>query len=115
VVEKLISDTDSSFTNRVADFQLLNKFKTSQIPAYTGEGDPAEHLENYKTHLSLHKTLMRWHAWLFFSLCLGMVWEVAHEFHCKLKGSELKVPNTVSSFADTKEILRVLANNIAAK
>jgi hypothetical protein len=45
------------FTKRVVEYPLLNKFKSPQIPSYSGISDPTEHLENYQMHLALHATL----------------------------------------------------------
>ena len=45
VVSKLFARLETPFTKQVT--LLTNKFKTPQIPSYSGIGDPIEHLENY--------------------------------------------------------------------
>ncbi|XP_059455075.1 uncharacterized protein LOC132185298 [Corylus avellana] len=54
VVSKLFAETETPFTKQVIDHPLPNKFKTPQIPSYSGVGDLIEHLENYRMHLTLH-------------------------------------------------------------
>ena len=44
------------FTKQVVEYPLPNKFKSPQIPSYSGVDDPMEHLENYQMHLALHTT-----------------------------------------------------------
>jgi hypothetical protein len=56
VVDKLLMGTDSLFTRRVADYRLPEKFKVPQILSYAGDGDPLDHLENFRAHLDLHGT-----------------------------------------------------------
>jgi hypothetical protein len=56
IVDKLLMDTDSPFTRRVANYRLPEKFKVPQILSYTGDGDPLDHLENFRAHLDLHGT-----------------------------------------------------------
>jgi hypothetical protein len=56
VVDKLLRGTDSPFTRRVADYRLPEKFKVPQILSYVGDGDPLDHLENFRAHLDLHGT-----------------------------------------------------------
>jgi hypothetical protein len=56
VVDKLLMGTDSPFTRRVADYRLPKKFKVPQILSYAGDGDPLDHLENFRAHLDLHGT-----------------------------------------------------------
>jgi hypothetical protein len=56
VVDKLLLGIGSPFTRRVASYQLLEKFKVSQILSYTGDKDPLDHLENFRAHLDLHGT-----------------------------------------------------------
>jgi hypothetical protein len=56
VVDRLLSGTDSPFTSWVVDFRLPEKFKVPQIMSYAGDGDPLDHLENFRAHLDLHKT-----------------------------------------------------------
>ncbi|XP_059434176.1 uncharacterized protein LOC132167275 [Corylus avellana] len=54
VVSKLFAGTETPFTKQVIDHPLPHKFKTPQIPSYSGVGDPIEHLKNYRIHLTLH-------------------------------------------------------------
>jgi hypothetical protein len=56
VGDKLLKGTDSPFTRQVADYRLLEKFKVLQILSYVGDGDPLDHLENFRAHLDLHGT-----------------------------------------------------------
>jgi hypothetical protein len=56
VVDKLLMGTDSPFTRRVEDYWLPKKFKVPQILSYAGDGDPLDHLENFRAHLDLHWT-----------------------------------------------------------
>jgi hypothetical protein len=56
VVSKLFAGTKTSFTKRVVEYPLPNKFKSPQISSYNGVGDLMEHLENYRMHLALHAT-----------------------------------------------------------
>jgi len=56
VVDKFLRGTDSPFTRRVADYRLPEKFKVPQILSYAGDGDPLDHLENFRAHLDLHGT-----------------------------------------------------------
>ena len=56
MVSKLFARMKTPFTKRVIDHPLPIKFKTPQIPSYSGIGDPIEHLENYQIHIALHAT-----------------------------------------------------------
>jgi hypothetical protein len=56
VVDKLLMDTDSPFTRRVADYWLPEKFKVPKILSYARDRDPLDHLENFRAHLDLHGT-----------------------------------------------------------
>lgn len=47
VVEKLLLDTSSLFTRRVANYRLPKKFEVPQILSYAWDGDPLNHLENF--------------------------------------------------------------------
>jgi hypothetical protein len=49
----LLQKSASPFADRVASFQLPEKFKVPDIKTYTGQEDPVEHLDNYRTHLEL--------------------------------------------------------------
>jgi len=56
VLDKLLMGTNSPFTRWVADYRLPEKFKVPQILSYAGDGDPLDHLENFRAHLDLHGT-----------------------------------------------------------
>jgi hypothetical protein len=56
VVDKLLRDINSPITRRVADYRLPKKFKVPQILSYAGDGDPLDHLENFRAYLDLHGT-----------------------------------------------------------
>jgi hypothetical protein len=65
VVDKHLSGTDSPFTSWVANYQLPEKFKVPQIMSYAGDGDPLDHLENFRAHLDLHVTSDEVASWTF--------------------------------------------------
>jgi hypothetical protein len=44
------------FTDEVANFNLSEKFKVPDIPIFSSCEDPIEHLDNFRSHTSLHKT-----------------------------------------------------------
>jgi hypothetical protein len=52
----LFQNADSMFTNEAANSDLPEKFKVPDIPIFTGNEDPIEHIENFRSHVSLHKT-----------------------------------------------------------
>lgn len=56
VVDKLLMGTGSPFTRRIADYRLPEKFKVPQIPTYVRDGDPLDHLENFRAHSDLDGT-----------------------------------------------------------
>jgi hypothetical protein len=56
LVENLLQKTASHFTEEVASFCLPEKFKVPDVSFYTGPEDPFEHLENFRTHIDLHRT-----------------------------------------------------------
>jgi len=62
VGDRLLSGTNSPFTRGVANYQLPEKFKVPQIMSYAGDGDPFDHLENFRAHLDLHGTSDEVHA-----------------------------------------------------
>lgn len=49
--------TCSPFTRRVVDYCLPEKLKVPHILSYIGDGDPLDHLENFRVHIDLHETL----------------------------------------------------------
>ncbi len=52
----LFQNTDSMFTEEVANTALPEKFKVPDIPIFIGSEDPMEHLMTFPSHTSLHKT-----------------------------------------------------------
>jgi hypothetical protein len=52
-----LQKTTSPFNDEVAAFRLPKRFKVPNIPVYTGQEDPIEHLENFRAHMDLHGTL----------------------------------------------------------
>jgi hypothetical protein len=56
LVENLLQKTTSPFTEDVANIRLLEKFKIPEIPFYTGLEDPVEQLDNFLSHVDLHRT-----------------------------------------------------------
>jgi len=65
VVDKLLFGIGSPFTRRVANYQLPEKFKIPHILSYAGDGDPFDHLENFRAHLDLHGTPDEVASWAF--------------------------------------------------
>jgi hypothetical protein len=56
VVDKLLLGTSSPFSRRLANYRLPKKFTVTQILSYVGDGDPLDHLENFRADLDLHGT-----------------------------------------------------------
>jgi hypothetical protein len=54
-VKNLLQKIASPFTDQVADFQPLEKFKVPNIAIYTKLEDPIGHLDNFRAHLDLHR------------------------------------------------------------
>jgi hypothetical protein len=46
-VDRLLTGTDTPFTQQVTEYHLPKKFKVPQIQSYTGIGYHVEHLENF--------------------------------------------------------------------
>lgn len=57
--DELIQRVDHPFTVGVMAWLLLNKFKPPQMEMFDGSKDPLDHLEAYKTYMSLQVALMR--------------------------------------------------------
>jgi hypothetical protein len=57
LVENLLQKMTSLFTEDVANIHLPENFKIPEIPFYTGPKDPVEHLDNFRAHMDLHRTL----------------------------------------------------------
>jgi hypothetical protein len=56
LVDNLFQSKDSIFTNEVSNFDLPGRFKVPDISVFSGSEDPIEHLDNFRAHISLHKT-----------------------------------------------------------
>jgi hypothetical protein len=56
IVNNLFRNTESMFTDEVANFDLPEKFKVLNIPIFSSFEDLIEHLDNFRSHTSLHKT-----------------------------------------------------------
>jgi hypothetical protein len=56
LADSLFSITASPFTDQIMSCQLPGKFRVPEIPAYTGLGDPIEHLASFRAHTVLHAT-----------------------------------------------------------
>ena len=54
MVEKLLTNTNMPFTNRVMGFPLPDNFKVPSINSYDGRGDPTAHIEGFQAHPFLH-------------------------------------------------------------
>jgi hypothetical protein len=55
-VDNLFQSNDSIFTDEVSNFDLPGRFKAPDISIFSGSEDPVEHLDNFRAHMSLHKT-----------------------------------------------------------
>jgi hypothetical protein len=53
-VEKLLSNTNLPFTNRVMSFPFPDKFKVPRIGSYEGRGNPTTHIKGFRAHPFLH-------------------------------------------------------------
>jgi hypothetical protein len=56
-VDNLFQDKESIFTEEVSNFDLPGRFKVPEISLFSSSEDPVEHLDNFRSHVSLHKTL----------------------------------------------------------
>jgi hypothetical protein len=56
LVDNLFQHQESIFTEEVSNFDLPGRFKVPDIPIFSGSEDPVEHLDNFRSHVSLHKT-----------------------------------------------------------
>ncbi|XP_059436452.1 uncharacterized protein LOC132169435 [Corylus avellana] len=54
--EELMENTNLTFTDRVMNFPLPDKFKMPHIDKYHSNGDPTEHMESLRAHFILHGT-----------------------------------------------------------
>ncbi|XP_062176069.1 uncharacterized protein LOC133881128 [Alnus glutinosa] len=55
LIDNLFQHKESIFTE-VSNFDLPRRFKVPDIPVFSGSEDPVEHLDNFRSHVSLHKT-----------------------------------------------------------
>lgn len=58
LVHQLLSSMDLPYNTKVMAFPLPPKFRAPQIQMYNGSKDPVEHLETFKTHMTLHDFLL---------------------------------------------------------
>jgi hypothetical protein len=56
LVDNLFQSRDSIFTDEVSNFDLPGRFKVPDIFIFSGSEDLVEHLDNFRAHMSLHKT-----------------------------------------------------------
>jgi hypothetical protein len=56
LVDNLFQHQESIFTEEVSNFDLPGRFKVPDIPIFSGSENPVEHLDNFRSHVSLHKT-----------------------------------------------------------
>ena len=56
-LDGMIGRTDSPFTTSVLEYPLPPKFRLPQLEVYDGTKDPLDHIEAFKTILSLQQTL----------------------------------------------------------
>jgi hypothetical protein len=56
LVDNLFQHKESIFTEEVSNFDLPERFKVPEISLFSGSEDPVEHLDNFRSHVSLHKT-----------------------------------------------------------
>jgi hypothetical protein len=56
LVDNLFQHKESIFTEEVSNCDLPGRFKVPDIPVFSGSEDPVEHLDNFRSHVSLHKT-----------------------------------------------------------
>jgi len=56
LVDNLFQSKDSIFTDEVSNFDLPGRFKVPDISVFSGSEDLVEHLDNFRAHMSLHKT-----------------------------------------------------------
>jgi hypothetical protein len=94
VVDKLLMGADSPFTRLVADYRLPEKFKVPLILSYVGEGDPLDHLENFRAHIDFHGTPDEVPWWAFPLTLLGN----APDWFMKLP------PNSIDKFKELSKI-----------
>lgn len=56
LVDNLFQHKESIFTEEESNFDLPGRFKVPDIPVFSGSEDPVEHLDNFRSHVSPHKT-----------------------------------------------------------
>ena len=47
------TETESSFTRKIHEFAIPQKFKQPQIETYNGQGSPVDHVQAYKAKMML--------------------------------------------------------------
>jgi hypothetical protein len=57
LMDNLFQHKESIFTEEVSNFDLPERFKVPDISIFSSSEDPVEHLDNFRSHVSLHKTL----------------------------------------------------------
>jgi len=55
LVDNLFQHKESIFTEEVSNFDLPGRFKVLDILIFSGSENPVEHLDNFQSHVSLHK------------------------------------------------------------
>jgi hypothetical protein len=56
LVDNLFQHNESIFTEEVSNLDLPGRFKVPDILVFSGSEDPVEHLDNFRSHVSLRKT-----------------------------------------------------------
>jgi hypothetical protein len=56
LVDNLFQHKESILTEEVSNFDLPERLKVPDISVFSGSEDPVEHLDNFLSHISLHKT-----------------------------------------------------------
>jgi hypothetical protein len=56
LVDNLFQSKKSVFIDEVSNFDLPERFKVPNISVFSSCEDPIEHLDNFRSYVSLHKT-----------------------------------------------------------
>jgi hypothetical protein len=56
LVDNLFQHKESILTEEVSNFDLPERLKVPDISIFSGSEHPVEHLDNFRSHISLHKT-----------------------------------------------------------
>ncbi|KAB8714926.1 hypothetical protein FH972_026408 [Carpinus fangiana] len=62
IVDDLMQNANFPFIDRVMRFPLPERFKVQHINRYDGDGNPTDHMENFRAHLILHTLQMKLRA-----------------------------------------------------